>query len=207
MARKYRPARREGEPVSPAIAPVPAEGKTPRGRGKRLTLADRYLILELHRKNPETPYTEIARLTGVHKETARLTILAASRSVVDLMAGYAAPMLDQWIAASTQASARGDHRPAKEWLMHAGIIDPLPDAGKGNGPAVVIINAPMPGMPGYVPEVRGTGYEVRSLDASQVMHQNRAIGAPGDRQGDQPTDQNPGDPEAFPLDKRTTEPE
>jgi len=67
------------------------------------------------------------------------------------MAAYAEPALRAWLQAQGVAAVRGDHRPARDWLMHAGVIDPLPDAGKGSGPAVVIINAPMPGMPGYVP--------------------------------------------------------
>ena len=179
------------QPASTAIADTEPAPK----KGRRLTLADRYVILDLHRNNPEMPYAEIARLCKVDRHTARMTILAAGRGAVDLMAGYAEPMLRDWIGASTQASARGDHRPAKEWLLHAGILDPLPDAGKGNGPAVVIINAPMPGMPGYA-EVRGT-------IAPTVIQPGRvAEGQPGQTLGANP--QNPATPDGVAPDKRNT---
>ena len=148
MSTNFRPSRRAKTETSPTIA---GAEKTPK-RIRRLTLADRYAILELHRSNPEMPYTEIGRLLKVDRQVVRLTVLAANRTALDLMASYTEPMLKDWIGASTQASARGDHRPAKEWLLHAGILDPLPDAGRGSGPAVVIINAPMPGMPGYQPQ-------------------------------------------------------
>jgi hypothetical protein len=121
-----------------------------RGPGKRLTFADRYRILELHRANPDWSYVRLATECGVNPETARHTVLAASRSAVDLMQAYAAPMLEDWIGASRKASARGDHRPARDWLLHAGSIEPMPESTRTSGPAVVIINNPLPGMPGYV---------------------------------------------------------
>jgi hypothetical protein len=150
MARKNP----QPKPLNPAEPGTPPKRKADRGPGKRLTYSDRYRLLELHRANPEWSYVKLAEAAGVNPETARLSVLAASRSAVDLMAAYAEPMLRAWIKAGLLASLRGDHRPAKEWLMHAGILDPLPDAGKGSGPSVVIINAPLPGMPGYQPEVR-----------------------------------------------------
>jgi hypothetical protein len=118
-----------------------------RGTGERLTLYDRYTLLETHKAHPEYSYAELARQCGVSLPTARKTVIAAGRSAVDLMAAYAAPIFMDWRRASRIASHRGDHRPAKEWLLHAGVLDQLPDVGKGNGPAVIIVNTPLPGMP------------------------------------------------------------
>jgi hypothetical protein len=124
--------------------------RSTRTAGHSLTFGDRYRLLELHRANPTWTYQELADNFGCTKETAHRTCVAASKSAADLMAAYAAPMLSQWIKASRSASSRGDHRPARDWLLHAGSIDPLPDTARHSGPAVVIVNAPLPGMPGAI---------------------------------------------------------
>ena len=130
-------------------------------RASRFTTLERYEILQLHRKNPDMPYSEIAALTGFKKDRVRELCLAADKTAVDLMASEAEIRLDDWRTASGVAAKRGDHRPAKEWLLHSGALDQLPDTGKGTGPAVVIINAPLPGMPGGVSI--GTPHDVRAL--------------------------------------------
>src|SRR5580765_820772 len=119
-----------------------------RGPGKRLTLADRYRLLETHKAHPDWTWVQLADATGIGMETCRLTCIAAGKSAADLMAAYAAPMLKEWIGASRQASKRGDHRPARDWLLHAGSIDPMPESSKSLGTSIVIVNNPLPGMPG-----------------------------------------------------------
>jgi len=137
--------------------------KRPTGKGRpRLTTLERYEILQLHRKNPEMPYSEIARLTGRGKDQVRELCIAADATLIDLMASEAALRLDDWRQASDVASSRGDHRPAKEWLMHSGALEQLPDAGRSSGPAVVIINNPLPGMPGGV-AIGTPTHDVRAL--------------------------------------------
>lgn len=149
-----------------------AKQKTPkrkadRGPGKRLTFADRYRLLELHRENPALSFNELGTLAGVSPTTARLTVLAASKSAADLMGAYAGPMLTHWIKASRSASARGDHRPARDWLLHAGSIDPLPETARHSGTSIVIVNAPLPGMPGAIAigagSIPGTAIEVQKI--------------------------------------------
>lgn len=151
IARHYRPALRSTlDPKSNATGD--GAELTPdaprRAHGRRLSLTDRYRILELHQRSPTLSYRQLARACGVSTETAHRTVLAAGRAATDLMSAYAEPMLRRWIVAAMQAAIRGDHRPAKDWLLHAGVLDPLPDAGRGAGPAIVTVNAPLPGMPG-----------------------------------------------------------
>jgi len=128
--------------------PEVVRARARRGPGKRLTLADRYYLLETHRLHPDWSHGKLAEYCGVNIETARLAVIAAGKNAADLMAAYAAPVLKDWIRASKIAGTKGDHRPARDWLLHAGSIEPLPDTSRGNGPAVVIINSPLPGMPG-----------------------------------------------------------
>jgi hypothetical protein len=75
----------------------------------------------------------------------------AGKSAADLMAVYAEPMLRDWIRASKAAAHRGDHRPSRDWLLHAGSIDPLPETQRGSGTTVVVVNNPLPGLPGSAP--------------------------------------------------------
>jgi hypothetical protein len=122
-----------------------------RGPGERLTLADRYRILQCHRAHPSWSTRQLADACGVSHETARLTVIAAGKNAAELMSAFAEPMMLNWRRAADLAAARGDHRPSKDWLLYAGVLEQLPDAGKGSGPAVVIINQPLPGMPGGAP--------------------------------------------------------
>jgi hypothetical protein len=118
---------------------------------------DRYSILKLHQLHPEWSTAQLGEAAGCHRETARLICLASTREAQDLMAAAGSERLADWEQASRLASARGDHRPAKDWLMHAGTIDPLPESGRGSGPAVVILNAPLPGMPGSAVKILDAG--------------------------------------------------
>ena len=180
MARKFRPSvTRRGRPqpvptidAAPSTDPVPPAIEPPvrRGRGQRLTINDRYRLLETHKLHQDWSYHQLADACGVSVETARLSVLAAGKSAADLMAAHASPMLRQWSIAAKMAAIRGDHRPAKDWLLHAGVLDQLPDAGRGSGPAVVIINAPLPGMPANeIRVIEGASCETgRIEDASDV---------------------------------------
>ena len=125
-----------------------AASRKKRGPGERLTLVDRDKILQLHKAHPDWTLRQLADACGVSHETARLTVIAAGKDAAELMAAYAEPMMNEWRVAAIAAARRGDHRPAKDWLLYAGVLDQLPDAGRGAGPAVVIINQPLPGTPG-----------------------------------------------------------
>ena len=126
----------------------PASDKPKRGKGIRLSLSERYTLLEAHKAHPDWNYSDLGRHCGVSAETARLTCIAAGKSATDLMSAYAEPMLRQWATAARVAAIRGDHRPARDWLLHAGVVEPLPDGRQYSGPSVVIVNSPLPGMPG-----------------------------------------------------------
>jgi hypothetical protein len=105
------------------------------------------VILELRKQNPTWSFTQLAAATGVAVETARLTCIAAEKTAADLMAAFALPALKHWAAAMKIAGARGDHRPSRDWLLHAGAIDPMPETQRGGGASIVIVNTSMPGMP------------------------------------------------------------
>lgn len=132
--------------ATPARLVSIAPGRTARRPGQRLTFADRFRLLELHRAHPEWSSRQLGDAAGVHHETARLACIAASKDVSLLLEAYAVPLLRDWRKASQAAARHGDHRPAKDWLLHAGLIDPLPDPSHG-GPQIVVINHSLPGLP------------------------------------------------------------
>jgi hypothetical protein len=138
--------------------------KSSRGPGKRLTLVDRFHLLELHKAHPNWSMQELAAQAGVNPKTASFVCLAASKSAAELMAAYAGPALLQWTKAMKVAATRGDHRPTKDWLMHAGSIDPLPETSRGTGTSIVIVNAGLPGMP--------SGQSIHTIDVTNAAAQD-----------------------------------
>ena len=126
---------------------MPDVSAVKRKPGARLNNYDRVEILTLHRKHPDWTWVQLAEVCRCDERTARLTCLAAEHTTQDLMSAYALPMLNDWRKASHKASDRGDHRPARDWLLHAGVLEPLPDTSKSSGTQIVIVNNPLPGMP------------------------------------------------------------
>jgi hypothetical protein len=57
---------------------------------------------------------------------------------------------DAWVRSVEVASEKGDHKPAKDLLMHTGTIEPLDDDGRAKGPLVLVMVDSMPGLRGYV---------------------------------------------------------
>jgi hypothetical protein len=146
----------------PGPKPTSTLAKSKRGHGQRLTLLDRFEIVNLKRLHPDWSARTLAEAVKCRPETVRLVLLASNREIVELMAASGSALLDDWRQASALAAVRGDHRPAKDWLLHSGLIDPVPDSQRSAGPAVVIINAPLPGMPGALPVLEA---QVRPADA------------------------------------------
>jgi hypothetical protein len=59
-------------------------------------------------------------------------------SAVERLKAGILPAADAWVKAIDVAADKGDHKPAKELLMHTGTIEPLDDNGRANGPLVLM---------------------------------------------------------------------
>jgi hypothetical protein len=57
-------------------------------------------------------------------------------------------VLQDWRTAATVGAYKGRHEPARDWLLHAGVVAPLADS-KPQGPQVIIGIASLPGLPGW----------------------------------------------------------
>jgi hypothetical protein len=82
-----------------------------------------------------------AEALGVSVSTAyrRLQLIDVDESgVVKLLRVNELRLVDNWLEASEKAAAKGDHRPAKDALLHAKAIEPLADTNQGTRIAIVI---------------------------------------------------------------------
>lgn len=129
----------------------------PPGRGSQLTADERAEIQALSLVDGHSN-TEIAKITGRDRGTIAAILKAEDTQELDRqlssesraevlrrMRRYSATAVANWTMASRVAGERGDHRPAKELLLHARAIDPVDD-GASTGPKVQILIG-MPGNP------------------------------------------------------------
>jgi hypothetical protein len=82
-----------------------------------------------------------AEALGVSVSTAyrRLQLIEVDESgVVKLLRLNELKLLDDWMKASEKAAEKGDHRPAKDALLHAKAIEPVNDNQGGTRIAIVI---------------------------------------------------------------------
>lgn len=133
----------------------------PPGRGSQLTPTERAEIQSLYLLE-DLSQSEIARRVGRDRETVRNVMRAEdTRALADQLAAdardtviqtlrRAAPRMAQhWMDAAAVAKDRGDHRPARDLLLHVGAIEPVVGAG-GTGSRVTIVVG-MPGRPAGEP--------------------------------------------------------
>ena len=50
--------------------------------------------------------------------------------------------MEEWAAACQVAASKGDHRPAKDWLLHARSIEPVADQANQGARIAIIIGTP-----------------------------------------------------------------
>jgi DNA-binding CsgD family transcriptional regulator len=55
-------------------------------------------------------------------------------------------MLGHWATAAREGALKGRHEPSRDWLLHAGVIQPVADS-KPQGPQIIIGIASLPGLP------------------------------------------------------------
>jgi len=114
--------------------------------GKRLSLLQRASIIDAKRRNPSLSLAQLATLIGCSRQTIAYTLSAQQAHAADLMRGATLDMLTVWEEAAQKAAEKGYHQPAKDYLLHAGVIDPV-DTGAGTR-VNVGVQLVVPGLPG-----------------------------------------------------------
>lgn len=84
---------------------------------------------------------EVAAEIGVAHTTVwrwLRTYEAQQESVTKYLALRALQRVEDWETASEKAASKGDHRPAKDWLLHAKAIEPVNEGSQGTSIAIII---------------------------------------------------------------------
>ena len=86
---------------------------------------------------------EAAVSLGLSLSTAyrrlRLVEVDDERAVAKLLQMYSLRFTHNWLTASEKAAEKGDHRPAKDALLHARAIEPVVDGNNQGGARIAII--------------------------------------------------------------------
>ena len=89
---------------------------------------------------------EAAAKLGISRGTAfrrlRLVEVDADEGVVKLLRANGLQFAEDWRTASEMAAVKGDHRPAKDALIHAKLIEPVEDGSQGRTNIAIIIGTP-----------------------------------------------------------------
>jgi transposase-like protein len=123
----------------------------PPGRGSALTPDERRAIQRLALVDG-CSIAEIARRTDRDRGTVSAVIKAddtralqahlaseARDSVLQLLRANSTAVARQWLHAVTNAAEKGDHRPARDLLLHAGAIDPIQDDHTASDTRIAIL--------------------------------------------------------------------
>lgn len=141
-----------GNAVTPPQGRDEAPERTPRhpaGRGSQVRPDERRAI-QLARLAEGLTHQQLAQRFGRTRETiasmlrgedyerlkgeVEATMLEEARATLK---AFVRPSAKAWTRAVQKAADKGDHRPAKDLLMHTGVIEPLRDEG-AHGPLVLV---------------------------------------------------------------------
>lgn len=138
---------------------VPMSGAFPPGRGSALTPDERRQIQCLALVDGET-VSAIARTTGRDRETVANVLRAddtrALREQLATEAADAAKLVlrssaervaRKWVSAVDAAAEKGDHRPARDLLLHTRVIEPIDKGGPHVGIQVIVGSPDQPAGP------------------------------------------------------------
>ncbi len=71
-----------------------------------------------------------------------------AESVLRKMKAHGVQAANQWFKAADKAAEKGDHKPAKDLLLHTGLLRPIGEGNTGN--RVIVQIGLGPGSPGMV---------------------------------------------------------
>jgi hypothetical protein len=127
--------------------------KKPQGRAAHLSFEEKTAIRLAYLEAGGTlTYIELGRRFNVNRETVSACLKGPEfekmrggfesevrATAVQRLKAAVIPAADAWVRAIEGAADQGDHKPAKDLLMHTGTIEPLDDDGRARGPMVLVL--------------------------------------------------------------------
>ena len=108
-------------------------------------IIDRVLIWRCRKANPELSIPALAQLVRKPIPTVRRAVKLLEVPPKEILESYEHDAVNAWVAAVPIASAKGDHRPAKDLLLHSRAIDPVQLQGQTQI-AIIFTTSTVPGL-------------------------------------------------------------
>jgi hypothetical protein len=114
----------------PALSPTDDSNKLSQAITLRDLIRDGYTVADAGRELGISRSTAFQRLKLIQEDV--------DRGIANLLVAKGLDFAEDWIKASQEAAKKGDHRPAKDALIHAKVIEPIGDSGARAGVTIVI---------------------------------------------------------------------
>jgi hypothetical protein len=131
-------------------------------------LLRRIAVLNARKSHPELTPTELARLLRMPESSVRRTVKLLETPPKAMLEALGPDAVAAWMEAIPIASMKGDHRPAKDLLLHSRAIEPVQLQGQTS---IAIIFAGAPGVPG-LPSSSENDYVREIANESVVIDAN-----------------------------------
>jgi hypothetical protein len=151
-------------------------------------LLRRVAILNARKANPDMPVAHLAERLHMPVSTVHRTLKLLETTPKQLLDAFGHDAVAAWLKAVPIAALKGDHRPAKDLLLHARHIEPVQLQGQTS---IAIIFAGAPVVPGLSPSssdndgLRVIPNELSVIDAS-VTDTSKTVTVGADTPGGDP---------------------
>ena len=118
-------------------------------------LIQRVKIWQLHEMCPELSSVQLANRLGIPTVTVQYALRIQRIAPADMLKAYSHQAVKAWAASIPIASSKGDHKPARDLLLHTRQIDPVsPD--KTAGVQIIFNTLSVPGLASFTGEKTGS---------------------------------------------------
>jgi len=153
--------------VEPATQ-VPEARERTRHKNAKLTLHEHALIVRCHLNNPKLSQNKIAQLLHVDPRTVSKALRYEGVKAVDLLQVAEKHAAQQWIRSIKPAARKGDHKPAKDLLLHTRAIEPV-ETDRGTTVQIIFGGAVIPGISIESPAQRDSVQQLPTDTANSVL--------------------------------------
>lgn len=108
-------------------------------------MLDRVVIWRACKAHPGMSGRQLAQLLHKPETTVRRALKLQQATPKEMLQAFESEAVDAWQAAIPVAARKGDHRPAKDLLLHVRAIEPVDSAAR-TSIALVIAGIDLPGL-------------------------------------------------------------